>query len=303
MKSKILMSVCIMLFSHTLTIAKGPADMAAIFHELNCPEYCTDILPHDFSHLIKLLEYGKNTKKESDYVERVLRLYIRLVKGAPCINGYAFADLLTRLPDLLQHCCTIKNKQSSSTALLDMDMFDRFKESVNSVLYNRFLTEYDVFKQDPDNFLQDLSQQVLDLAQEEIAVLQVRNVLMRFLEISIGKLVWSADESEKAWESTKKIADELTKLTELAIIEDINELDDLFWSLTYRFGFFIDIFASNLPNDFYDTVQQDIATKKLLLVNLEEQQDWLEAKESYLIRTLKCSKAKMFAYQSGILTD
>ena len=184
-----------------------------------------------------------------------------------------------------------------------MDMFDRFKDSVNNVLYNRFLTEYDVFKQDPDNFLHDLSQQVLDLAQEEIAVLQVRNVLMRFLEISIGKLVWSVDESEKAWDSTKKIAAELTKLAELAIIEDINELDDLFWSLTYRFGFFVDIFASNLPNAFYDIVQHDIATKKLLLVNLEEQQDWLEAKESYLTRTLKCSKAKMFAYQNGILTN
>ena len=182
-------------------------------------------------------------------------------------------------------------------------MFDRFKESVNSVLYTSFLNEYDLFKKDPDNFLQDLSQQVLDLAQEEIAVLQLRNVLMRFLETSIGKLVWSADESEKAWDSTKKIASELTKLTEQAIIEDINELDDLFWSLTYRFGFFIDIFASTLPDAFYDVVQQDIVAKKLLLVNLEEQQDWLEAKETYLTRTLKCSKAKMFAYQNGILTN
>jgi len=304
MKSKILISSCIILFSHTLAIAKGPVDMAAIFHELNRPEYCTDILPHDFSYLIKLLEYGKNTKKDSEYAERVLRLYIRLVKGAPCINGYAFSDLLTCLPDLLTHCCVIKNKHlSTPPTMLDMDMFDRFKESVNSVLYNRFLTEYDVFKKDPDNFLHDISQQVLDLAQEEIATLQLRNVLVRFLEISIGKLVWSSDESEKAWESTKKIATELTKLTEQTIIEDVNELDDLFWSLTYRFSFFIDIFASNLPHTFYDTVQHDIAQKKLLLFNLEEQQDWLEAKESYLARMLKCSKAKMFAYQNGILTN
>ncbi len=304
MKSKILMSACIIVFSNTLAIAKGPVDMAAIFHELNRAEYCTDILPYDFSYLIKLLEYGKTTKKDSEYAERVLRLYIRLVKGAPCINGYAFADLLTRLPDLLQNCCTIKNKHlTSSPALLDMDMFDRFKESVNNVLYTSFLTEYDIFKQDPDNFLHDLSQQVLDLAQEEIAVLQLRNVLMRFLETSISKLVWSADESEKAWDSTKKIASELTKLTEQTIIEDINELDDLFWSLTYRFGFFIDIFASNLPQNFYDIVQHDITDKKLLLTNLEEQQDWLEAKETYLTRTLKCSKAKMFAYQNGILTN
>lgn len=309
MKSKILISLCIIVLSHTLVTAKGPVDMAAIFHQLNRPDYCTDILPHDFSYLIKLLEYGKSTKKDSEYAERVVRLYIRLVKGAPCINGYAFSDLLTRLPDLLTHCCTIKNKPAPAApgpalpSLLDMDMFDRFKESVNNVLYNRFLTEYDAFKKNPDDFLHDISQQVLDLAQEEIAALQLRNVLVRFLEISLSKLVWSADESEKAWESTKKIAAELTNLTQQTIIEDVNELDDLFWSLTYRFSFFVDIFASNLPQNFYDTVQYDIAHKKLLLVNLEEQQDWLESKEKYLTRTLNCSKAKMFAYQNGILTN
>jgi hypothetical protein len=305
MKSKILISLCIIILSHTLVTAKGPVDMAAIFHQLNRPDYCTDILPHDFSYLVKLLEYGKNTKKDSEYVERVLRLYIRLVKGAPCINGYAFSDLLTRLPDLLSYCCAVKNKPApASPTVLDMDMFDRFKESVNNVLYNRFLTDYDAFKKNPDDFLHDISQQVLDLAQEEIAALQLRNVLVRFLEISLGKLVWSADESEKAWESTKKIATDLTNLTQQAIIEDVNELDDLFWSLTYRFSFFIDIFASSLPQTFYETVQNDITHKKLLLVNLEEQQDWLESKEKYLTRTINGSKAKMFAYQDhGILTN
>lgn len=305
MKSKILMSACIILFSHISVTAKGQVDMAAIFHELNRSDYCIDILPHDFSYLVKLLQYGKNTKKDSEYAERVLRLYIRLVKGAPCINGYAFADLLTRLPDLLSHCCVIKNKHlTTSPNLLDMDMFDRFKESVNGVLYNRFLTEYDLFKKNPDDFLQNISQQVLDLAQEEIATLQLRNVLMRFLEISINKLVWSADEPEKAWDSTKTMAAELTKLIQQNIIEDTDELDDLFWSLTYRFSFFTDIFASNLSEAFYNTVQHDIANKKLLLVNLEEQQDWLETKEQYLTRTLQCSRAKMIAYQkNGILTD
>lgn len=303
MKSKILISLFILVFSHVIISTKSHVDMAVIFHELNRPEYCTDILPHDFSYLIKLLEFGKNTKKDSAYVERVLRLYVRLAKGAPCINGYAFSDLLTRLPDLLSHCCAVKNKHLLTSSLPDMDMFDRFKESVNSVLYNRFLHEYDLFKKDPDNFLQDISEQILGLAQDEIETMQMRNVLMRFLETSIGKLVWSPDESEKVWESTKKIATELTKLAEQMIIEDITELDDLFWSLTYRFSFFTDIFAHNLSEAFYSIVEHDVAQKKLLLVTLEEQQDWLETKSAYLMRMLKRSKAKMLAYQNGILTN
>jgi hypothetical protein len=302
MKSKILILVYI-LFSHTLVSAKGP-DIVALFHELNRPEYRTDILPHDFSYLIKLLEYGKNSKKESDYAERVLRVYIRLVKGCPCINGYAFSEFLTKLPDLLQHCTLVKNKYiSHTTPMLDMDLFDRFKESVNTVLYNQFLSDYDLFKKDPDNFLQDLSLQVLDIAQEEFALLQLRSSLMRFLEISMGKLVWSPDASEKVWDCTKKIATDLTKLTELAVIEDINDLDDLFWGLLYRFGFFTDLFASNLSQAFFDAIQHDMTQKKLLLINLEEQQDWLESKDHYLARTLKTSEAKMLAYQNGILTN
>jgi hypothetical protein len=302
MKSKILISLCITLFSHTLITTKVP-DMAAIFHELNRPDYCSDILPYDFSYLTKLLEYGKSTKKETEYADRVLRLYIRLIKGTPCINGYAFADLLERLPDLLKQYCTIKNKHLiSSPALLDMDMFDRFKESVNGVLYNRFLTDYDAFKKDPDDFLHDISQQVLDLAQEEIAVLQLRNALMRFLEISISKLVWTPDNPVKAWDCTKKMSLELTNLAQQAIIEDVNELDDLFWSLTYRFSFFVDLFASDMSPAFFEVVHNDLTQKKLLLVNLEEQQDWLESKEKYLTRTLNTSKAKMLAYQNGILT-
>jgi len=279
------------------------SDVAVIFSDISKPSYSTDILPHNFSYLTNLLEYGNNTKKGRAYTERVLRVFNRLIKGTGYINAYAFSDMLEVLPGLLEQDCVAHRSKGliQNSSLLDLDMYDRFKESVNNLLYNRFLTDYDSFKQDPEDFLGQLTANILDVVEEEVSIQDLRQVLVRFLELSASKLVWSPEDQEYVWSSVKKISKQLAKLVEYNVLEDVDTLDDMYWSLVERFCFFVEMTHTHLTTDFYDTIQHDIRSDKLLLVNLEEQEHWLEKKEDRLLRTVKSCKAKKLAYDQGIL--
>ncbi len=278
-------------------------DVSAIFKVINNRTYCSDILPHDFSCLLQLLQYGKQQKKDAIYVERVLRLFTRLVKEAPCINAYAFKDTIARMPELMKDSLKPLVATTLDTkTLLEMELVDRFKGSVNSLLYNKFLHDYSGFKKEPDLFLEQISQQVTTLFEQETDNSQTRAVLMRFLETCMAKLAWSPDAHELIWNSTKEISHNLKKFSDQSILEDMDDLDDLYWSLIHRFCFFLDIFGTTLSTDFYDTIQRDIAQKKLDLTELEEQQDWLICKADFLRSSVEHHKTRLLAFQNGILT-
>ncbi len=310
MKSKVLLvlffALTTALYADTKQQKQTPApnaDVSVIFRKINHATYCSDILPHDFSCLLQLLDHGNQTKKDALYFERVLRLFTRLAKEAPCVNAYAFNDLLARMPALLQQSTKLNaQKVLDSKALLEMDIIDRFKGSVNSLLYTQFLNDYSGFKKDPDTFLERASDQITGIMEEELNVGQMRTILVRFLEVCLAKLAWSPDNYAQIWHSTKDIARNLSNFIDHHILEDVDDLDDTIWSLVYRFHFFIDIFGNHLPLEFYNTASSEISNQKLLLTELEEQQDWLIGKAEFLQNSLRSAKTKMLAFEKGILT-
>jgi hypothetical protein len=277
-------------------------DVSVIFRKINHASYCTDVLPHDFSCLLQLLEHGNHNKKDPLYFERVLRLFTRLAKEAPCINAYAFNDLVARMPSLLKNSTTLHAQKLLDTkSLLEMDIIDRFKGSVNSLLYSQFLNDYSGFKKDPDTFLEQASDQITGILEEEWNVGQMRTIVVRFLEVCLAKLAWSPDNYEQIWQSTKGIARNLGTFIDQHILEDVDDLDDTLWSLVYRFHFFVDIFGNNLPLEFYNTASTEINNQKLLLTELEEQQDWLIGKAQFLQNSIQGAKTRMLAFEKGIL--
>jgi hypothetical protein len=279
------------------------SDVAVIFKQLSKPSFGTDMLPHNFSYLTNLLDFGKTTRKGRAYTERVLRVFNRLIKSTPYINAYAFSDMLETLPRLLEQDFVAHKSKSflKNSSLLDLDMYDRFKESVNNLLYQNFLSDYDEFKKDPDDFLSALTTQIVDIVEEEVSIDQLRHVLVRFLELGTSKLVWSPEDHEHVWTSVKKISNQLAKLVEHNVVEDIDDLDDMYWSLINRFCFFVDITHTSLDIEFYHSVQHDLNHGGLTLVELEEQESWLESKEDCLNRTIQSCKAKKLAYDQGII--
>jgi hypothetical protein len=299
MKSKALLFLfsCTVLSSvNIIATTEYSSDMAIIFKDLGKADYSTEVLPHNFSHLVTLLDYGKKNQKNTAYAERVMRVFTRLVKGAEYINGHIFADMLVKLPSLLTDYCIPNQTRTllGDNAVLDMEMFDRFKESVNTVLYNRFLADYATFKKDPDNFLDQLSQQIVSVAQEEVSIKDLHYVILRFLEISLSKLVWSPNDYEASWNSVKKTANQLTKMTESNIIESLDDLDDLYWTLIHSYcDRFVSLWNTQLPNEFYEYINHDICDgKEFLLLDLEEQESWLESKKTYFKRMMQKNQAK-----------
>ncbi len=283
-------------------IRKGVLEKNLI--ELKKPEFQKDILPHDFTYFIDLLQYGKKTEQERTYAYSLVRLFSNILKGAEYVNADKFSTtLLKPLPDALKDYFITTKMETyfSNKTLYDAETLDRFKEVVNTMLYTRFSTEFEVFKRSPGEFLDILSDEITHVVEEEMSIEQLRQSFIRFLEIGLSKLVWSPEDGEKTWNSVKDISYQLATLVDNNILVDINDLDDLFWTLTYRYCYFLEIAGSDLPLEFFEKVKNDITAQELLFLELEEEDNLFESKASYLTRSLFQAEVKSRAYKKGIV--
>lgn len=273
-----------------------------ITKELKKPTY-PEILASDFTYLNQLLHYGNQTHKDHTYVRSILNIFSKLLGGSPVVNAYAFNAILAEFPHQLKPYFTHYKAQQylKSTATLQVDLYDRFRESVNNALYLQFNTHYEFFKNNPEQFLDDVTQQIVDITQEEIDNERIRFSLARFIDIGLSKLIWHPEEHEKIWPNVKTIAKNLESLLENNILHDIDDLDNSFWILIHRFNYFIDMFSIDLPDSFFENIKNDIAQNTILLLDLEEDDSILSKKEC-LDYYLFAAEAKSRAYQSGILT-
>jgi hypothetical protein len=96
---------------------------------------------------------------------------------------------------------------------------------------------------------------------------------------------------EKSWTQVKHIAEQLASLLDNNIIDDTNDLDDLYWSLLTRYCYFIELTATDNAPSFYSYIKKDIAHSSLLFLELPEQDTFIESKLSYMQRTLATAEA------------
>jgi len=277
--------------------------LCSLQNEFKNPLYCKEVLPYNFSHLTDLLAFGNNTQQSPAYLRSVIKTFSHLLKQTHYINAYAFSDFLEKLSPLTQPYFALPVSRSyiNNTALYDAHMFDRFKCTVNSLLYTKFSSDYESFKQDPGKFLENLSSDILSLAQEEVMREQSRQDLIRFLDIALSKLIWCPTEQEKTWDITKKITVQLAELVEKNILEDANDLDYLYWTILTRFGYFIEISTTDLTPTFFQTLKNDLLSRETILFELEEQDNLVESKKSYMQRTLFESEAQARGWQHGLI--
>lgn len=258
----------------------------------NNPHYAQTILPHNFLHLTQLLEHGHQTKLSRSYVQSTMRLFSNKMKACPYISASAFNTLLATLPDLLKPYFTTTHTYA----------IDRLKKRINNVLYAQFLEKFTSFKQDPDYFFKDLSASIVGEIEAEnaqthvISCEEMRKTILIFLEVGIAKLVWNPKNKKDVWDSVKSISTHMTSLLEHSVLADADDLNDLFVSLVERYCYFIDVSATDLPLDFYDTVSKEIATLSLPLLELEEQEEYIIPKKQRLLRTLTHGQARCYAY-------
>lgn len=306
--------ICTSLIIHTTQAAhyqpkNSNADTVQLFSivrtELRKPEYAQDVLPNDFSYLNQLLRYGQGMHNRQEYARCVFGIFSKVMGASQYVNAYSFSHLVEELPQTLNpYFVNYKLRGSHRSAIgLDGDMFDRFKESVTNTLYTQFSSQYESFKSSPSQFFDELSDSIVELAKQEIDAQQMRSATKRFLELGISKLVWSPEEHTKIWGNVKNIAQNLSLLMENAIVEDSNDLDDMYWTLIHRFNYFLDLMGTHIPSSFYQEVREDIASNNLLLLNLAEQDVCIQTKKECLQYALLEAEARSRAYEKGILTS
>ncbi len=272
--------------------------LATIQKELQDPQYQSDILPHNFSYPRQLLRFGAQTKKSPEYAQQVLSLFSKLLKGSEYVNSYVYSDFIRELPDLLKPYLCGYQVESSGALLLanDMDMFDRLQKTVSHLVFNKFSQDFEVCKTNPRLFLDDLSNRIIATTTQEINIELLRQMVIRFLEVGLSKLVWSPRDEEKTWESVKTLSHNLAVLMEHNIISDLNDLDELYWSLLHRYRYFLELNSTAMSISFYETIKHDISSNKILLLDLEEQEPFLQTKSSCLLNTILSQEAKKRLY-------
>jgi len=225
-------------------------------------------------------------------------MFANILKGADYVNAYAFSDLIQNFPTTLKDYFTLHKSRTyiANQELFDAHMYDRFNQTVNTMLYLRFSNEYDEFKRNPDSFLKTISNEIVSMAQEEFTRGQIRQDIVRFCEIALSKMIWNPDDHIKTWDITKKIANQLASLLEHNILDDVNDLDDIYWTLLHRYCYFIDLTHTDMPLQFFDEVKRDINSQQSILFALEEQDLIVAPKIECFKHTLMHAEARARAY-------
>jgi len=264
----------------------------------NNPSYGTEFLPNDFSHLLQFLQHGVDTKQDETYAQSVFKLFNNKLKSASYVNAYVFSDLIAPLENLLKEYF-VETKPKTTMEL---------KVAVNDVLYSSFLSQFDFFKRNPKSFFDGLSNEILlslnhelDGAKREFQKEQLRQTVIRFFEHCVSKLVWSPEEPNDIWKIIKTVSTSLAHLMEDGIIENVDHLDDLLWSLTHRLCFFIDLLGADLPVAFYQNIKQDLIRKTPILCKLKEQEQLMKSKTDHIMQAVVAGEARARAREIGIL--
>lgn len=272
--------------------------------EMRQPEYARDILPNNFAHVIQLLEYGTKTNQPRSYAQLVLRRFSNLLKASQYVNAHAAQQMLDQLSQALEPYISSHRYKNclGDKPITEFELLDRFNTCVTYHLYKKFSAEYGQFKEDPGSFLDTLSLDIMHIAQEEISIEQLRQTTYRFMEIVLGKLVWSPEEGLATWRTVNGISDKLANLVEVNALDSIEDLDDLYRTLVYRYCYFVDLTSTFFDMEFYQTIQNDVKSNNLLIFETEDFDTCIETKAEVLQRTMFSAAAKRQAHIKQIMS-
>jgi hypothetical protein len=238
--------------------------------------------------MVEFFEYGKNSHQNSVYVESTIRLFANGLKYCPYVSADALNNLLTKFPGILE----------AHMVKPQVSLITEAKSALKRLMYSAFLSRFSFFKDDPDTFFDDLTTQLI---QEFNKTHYVQNVednerlhqqVVRFLEIALGKVMWVAADQGHTWVSVKELSEHLHQLAVASIITQ-EDLDDLYHAVLARFIYFLQIAGSELSAEVVETIKEDIREKRLLLLSLEEQEDFLESKAHKLQRAIDQVEARI----------
>ena len=183
---------CMSLYS-PIIFAKGGLTKF-LQQSFNRPEYAQDVLPNDFSHFIQCLDYTQKRYPTRIHGRHVMRLFTHKLKASPYVNAAAFANMLGELTPIIKRYLDGAEQRVATT----------WKTTINKMLYDAFLNQFDQFKASPASFFDSLSHDVTTSLFDQQALLaditidEFRCSLVRFLDLGLKQTYlasrgWSCD--------------------------------------------------------------------------------------------------------------
>lgn len=274
--------------------------------------YYSEFLALDFSHVLNFLSFARQTQEPNRYIRSILRLFSQKIKGTSYINAHAFLNFLDRLSVFLNTLPTTSNQNNIYPKQKNI------KPQIKNYLYNYFLSNFDKFKQNPEQELEKISADLSDVANQsllnnssanlsnnmssDISTENLQSHIIRFLELSLNKLIWSPQDQELSWNNLKTISSRLEKLMLNNIIPDMETLNELYWSLIQRYCYFLELAGSELKRESIEKIFNDLQDKQLPLWSLEEQETYTTNKKTYLKNALFTAKASSNAKKLKLMS-
>ncbi len=236
------------------------------------------------------------------YLQAVLKTFINVVKGTDCVTTDSFITTLEFLNNFLPDYMHPSPCESYNQAAADreMDIAQQLRDFNRALLLNSFNNFYDDFRINPTQFLNNIADIMAQAAQEELEIQKLRSTLKLFLELHLNKLLWASEDNEGCWDQVKTIAYQLTVLFENNILDDLNDLDDLYWSLVHRFGHFFEYAYKKCSFPLFDAIKHDLAHGSLTLLDFQEQDTCIEKRSECLMYIVMHAEARKRAYDLNL---
>jgi hypothetical protein len=265
-------------------------------------------LSQDASHIVQFFEICNEMNLATDLAYIGIRLFYNKIKACELIDDTVILQVLDKMPALLDRY--FKTNAESST-MRDITFIQKQTETLILTQFTDHLSE---FKQHPDTFITQLSKEIATYFNNEyrnITELQhmneskerLRQLIIRFYDTAISHAIWNIKAPEGIWRSFTSIAYGLQVLGNHNVINHMDDLDDLLWTLTHRFCFFLDLAGSSLPTTFYEEIEHDLQSKAIYFLEFKEQDAGITTKKEYLIDALIQAKTKAIAFERrGIIS-
>lgn len=275
-----------------------------VYNSRNYPQ----LISQNGRHVVEFLELSNELNLDVQSLYTCIRLFHNKIKECELIDDTVMIQILKPLSALIgnyfepEEELSIFNKNTMS-------------EEIEKILTFKITDHFQDFKERPIEFLKELALEINEYTQKEfnkykktttkeISLERLRFMLIRFLENALNKIIWDASFYEGIWESVITIANDLQVLGNYFIIDHMDDLDDLLWSLTQRFCYFLDLYGSSLPLSFYEEIEYDLRNKVVDFLEAEELDDGIKSKKSFLTYALMKAKAKSYAFEKkGLFTD
>ncbi|KKQ49172.1 MAG: hypothetical protein US69_C0008G0002 [candidate division TM6 bacterium GW2011_GWF2_38_10] len=264
----------------------------------NEPSYA-EVLSQNATHIVDFLELTTEMSLGVETTYVALRLFYNKLKAAELIDD---SMMLQILPHLNPHLGRFFDEHMQETSLIDLDVI---KQHIEKTIDAKLSAHQTTSQPSSNDIVQDImamvhqeEQRIQKRASKQAARERLRAVVLRFLDLALNKLMWNIDAPESIWQSFLTITQQLQMLGAENIINHLDDLDDLLWTTTHRFCYFIDLLGGHLPLSFFEEIEYDLTNNLVFFLEAPEQDHEITSKKNTIAQTLIKAKAKAYAYET-----